>query len=218
MSEQKELSVIKGQVSKLENQVNELVVDSPETYSQAVDLVSKLKDTGSKIKDQKESITKPLNEALRNARGMFAPIEDSFEKAEALIKRKLLDYKRKVDEEARKKEEAIAQKLADEKAKLDAQVKAGEITEEKADEKFGKKLEKSEDKLDSIDRVENTTHGETGKVSIRKVKKVRIVDADLVPRAYLVVDEVKVRKDALAGLIIAGVEVYEEEQIAAGRY
>lgn len=196
MSENKELTVIKGQVSKLENQVQELVVDSPETYSQAVDLVSKLKETGSKIKDQKESITKPLNEALRNARGMFAPIEDSFEKAEALIKRKLLDYKRKVDEEARKKEEAIAKK-----------VEAGNM-----------KLETAEKKLDNIQRVDNTTHGETGKVSIRKVKKVRIVNADLVPRAYLVVDEVLVRKDALSGIAIPGVEVYEEEQIAAGRY
>lgn len=210
----KELTTIKSAVTKLQNKAQEMVVDSAESYSQAVDIVAKLKESGTNLKALKESITKPLNEALKSARGMFAPVEEDHEKAEALIKRKLLDYKQEQDRIAREKEAAIAKKLADDKAKLDAQVKAGEITEEKADAKFDKQLEKAEDKIDNLDRVDTTTHGKIGSVQVRKIKKVRILDENLVPRSYLKVDEVAVRRDALSGIAIPGVEVFEEESLS----
>ena len=210
----KELTVVKTKVTKLQNQAQQIIINSPETYNEAADIVAKLKESGSTLKILKESITKPLNEALKNARGMFAPVEDDHEKAEMLIKRKLLDYKQEQDRLVREKEAAIARKLAEEKAKLDAQVAAGQITEEKAEEKFDKKLEKAEEKIDTIDRIENTTKSKNGSVQVRKIKKVRIVDESLVPRSYLQVNEVLVRKDALSGVAIPGVEVYEEESLS----
>ena len=211
----KELTILKGTVTKLQNKANEIVINDSETLAQAVDIVAKLKESGTNLKTLKESITKPLNEALKNARGMFAPVEEDHEKAEALVKRKILDYKQEQDRIAREKEAEIARKLAEEKAKLDAKVEAGEITEEKADATFGKKLEKAEEKIDNIDRVENTTQGKVGVVQVRKIKKVRITDENAIPRSYLKVDEVAVRRDALSGIQIPGVEVYEEEQLAS---
>jgi len=211
----KELTILKGTVTKLQNKANEIVINDSETLAQAVDIVAKLKESGTNLKTLKESITKPLNEALKNARGMFAPVEEDHEKAEALVKRKILDYKQEQDRIAREKEAEIARKLAEEKAKLDAKVEAGEITEEKADATFGKKIEKAEEKIDNIDRVENTTQGKVGVVQVRKIKKVRITDENAIPRSYLKVDEVAVRRDALSGIQIPGVEVYEEEQLAS---
>lgn len=191
--ESRDLAPLKAQISKLENQANALTITTPEEYGNAIDIVSKLKDTGSQIKEKKESITKPLNEALRNVRDIFKPVEIQFENAERIIKDKLLAYKRKSDEEARAKE-----------AKIAAQAEKGTI-----------KIETAEKKMDAIERVETTTRGKVGEVQIRKVKKVRITNESLIPRQYLVPDMVVIRRDALSGVPITGVEVYEEDLIAA---
>jgi len=191
----KELTALKGRVSKLETQANAVTISTQEDYTAAVDLVSRLKDAGSKIKASKESVTKPLNEALRNTRELFAPIEEQFAKAEAIVKTKLLDYKRKIDAEARVAE-----------AKIAARVENGTM-----------RLDTAERKLDAVERVENTTRGKVGEVQVRVIKKVRIVDAAVLPREYLIPDEVAIRRDALGGKTIAGVEVYDEEIIAAGK-
>ena len=193
MIETKELAPLKAQVSRLETQANAVMIETQEHYESTVDLISKLKETGNLIKIKKESITKPLNEALRNARELFAPIEDQFAKAEVIVKTKLLDYKRKKDAEARAEE-----------AKIAARVDKGTM-----------KLETAERKIDGIERVETTTKGKVGEVQVRKIKKVRIVDAAALPREYLIPDDVLIRKDALGGKVIPGVEVWEDEVIAA---
>lgn len=192
----KELTPIKAQVSKLENQATSVVIESQEDYAQAIDIVGNLKETGSEIKRKKESITKPLNDALRSARELFKPLESQFEKAEKIIKDKLLAYKRKKDEEAKAEE-----------AKIGAKVVSG-----------GLKLETAEKKIANIDRVESTTRGKIGEVQMRKVRKVRITNEQLIPRRYLVPDMVAIRRDALGGTAIDGVEVYEEETVAVGSY
>lgn len=194
MTDTKELAPLKAQVSKLENQANAVAISTPEDYTQAVDIVAKLKEAGSNIKAKKESITKPLNEALKNARDLFRPIEDQFSNAESVIKGKLLSYKKMMDERAAAEEAKIAQK-----------VESGKM-----------KLETGEKKLDQIERVDTTTKGKVGEVQIRKIKKVRITDEAALPRQYLVPDNVAIRRDALSGIAIPGVEVYDEEQVAAG--
>lgn len=190
--DKKELTVMKTYVTKLENQSNAIVIENDTGHRQAVDLVATLKETGSRLKNKKESITKPLNEALRNVRDMFRPIEDQYSSAESIIKGKLLDYTRKVNEEARKKEEALAKRV----------------------EKGTMKMETAERKLDTIERVDNTTKGDVGRVSIKKIKKVRIVDESSLPREYLEPNMVLIRKDALSGIEIKGVEIYSDETVA----
>lgn len=192
--ETKELVALKGQASKLGNRANAVGIETQEDYAAAIDFVTELKDFGSKVKNKKESITKPLNEALRNVRELFAPIERQFDEAEQVLKTKILIYKRKKDEEAKAQEAKIAQRV----------------------EKGTLKLETAERKIEDIERVENTTRGNVGEVQIRKVKKVRIVNGALIPREYLIPDIVAIRRDALGGKTIEGVEVYEEEVVAAG--
>lgn len=191
--EQKELTNLKREVSILENQARNVIIENREDYESAIDFVSKLKDAGSKIKDKKESVTKPLNEALKNARNLFNPIEDQFASAEKILKGKLLAYKREVDEEARRKEEQYA-----------ARVERGTM-----------KADTAEQKIAEVDRIDTTTKGDVGRVQVRKVKKVRIADESSLPREYLTPDMVKIRRDALGGKEIPGVIIEEEEVIAA---
>ena len=192
----RELTALKGQVSKLENAASALIIASQDDYAAAVDLVAQLKDRFLKIKTLKEAITKPANEILRNTRAMFAQVEAQHANAEVIIKTKLLDYKRQVDTAAREAEAKIASK-----------VEAGRM-----------RLDTAETKIDAIERVETTTRGKIGEVQVRKIKKVRIVDAALLPREYLMPNEPLIRVDAIKGKIIPGVIVVEEEIIAAGRF
>ena len=192
MDESKEIVVLKGQVTKLNNIANEIIITSPEENGAAMELKAKLKDIGNQIKERKEAITKPLNDALKSTRALFAPLETAYETAENLVGRKLLDYKRKVDEEARAKE-----------AKIAADLEAGKI----------KKIETAEKKIEAIQRTEKTVQTDHGKVQFRKIQKMRITDQNLVPDNYWVIDEVKLRKDVLAGIVVPGAEKYEEETV-----
>lgn len=193
--EVKEMTVLKGQISKLENQATAVTIEDPKGYSDAIDIVARLKEIGSNIKNKKESITKPLNEALRNARELFKPIEEQFINAEKIVKTKLLDYKRAEDEKARIEEEKIA-----------ARVEKGTL-----------KMETAERKIGEVERVDNSSQGKVGKIEVRKIKKVRIVDEMAIPRDYLIPDMVKIRREALEGKQIAGVEIYDEEIVSAGK-
>lgn len=194
-ADQKELAPLRAQVSKLEAKAQAVSIGTKEEYADAADLVAKLKETGRSIKDRKEAITRPLNEALKSARELFAPLEAQFANAEAIVKGKLLDFKRRADEQARREEAALA-----------ARVEKGTLRPETA-----------ERKISEVERVETTTHGKVGSVTIRKVRKVRIIDPLKIPREYLIVDEVAVRRDALAGKEISGAEVYEEEVVGSSR-
>ncbi len=189
----KELSIFKGQISKIETQALEIKIEDNEDYLATIDISNKLKEIGSKIKDTKESITKPLNEGLKNARNLFKPVEEQFEKAQIIVNSKILTYNQKVRKEAEEQE-----------AKIAADLESGKI----------KKLETAEKKIGAIERVEKTTEGKAGAVQVRKLKKVRITDANLLPREYLIPDEVAIRRDVLGGKNIPGVEIYEEETLA----
>ena len=107
----KEIEVFKSEASQLEKNANELSITSPEENAIAIELKAKLKSTLKNVESRKEEITKPLYEALKSARALFAPIEDMFKNADTIVGRKLLAYKQKVEEENRKKEAALAARV-----------------------------------------------------------------------------------------------------------
>lgn len=211
--ETKEIAVLKCQVSKLENQANQIIITTPEENAIATDLKAKLKETGNTIKARKEAITKPLNAALKSARELFAPIEAQFEIAENIVGRKLIAYKQKVEAEARAREKKIADDLEAERIRLAKEVEAGKITEEAAEKKFDNKLEKAETKVENLKRVEKTTQTKHGQVQFRKIAKMRITNESLIPDEYWVIDMVKLRADVVKGIVVPGAERYEEEVV-----
>ena len=61
---------------------------------------------------------------------------------------------------------------------------------------------------------EAPTQGKVGKVAMRTVRKVEITDEAVIPRKYLSLNMVLIRKDALAGVEIPGTKVVEEKTLA----
>lgn len=191
--DKKEVALVKSQASKAVVAVNEIEIKKYEDLTKATDVLSRIKQVQKMVREKKESITKPLNEALKNIRGLFSPIEDDVSEAEKIIKGKMVKYQ-EVEE---KKKEA-------KEAKIEENLKDGKIDFEQAT----KKLEKVPD-------VNTAVKGKVGEVFTRIVKKAVIEDEAKLPREFLVPDMVKINQAVKQGLEIPGVKVVEEKIISA---
>lgn len=130
---------------------------------------------------KKDAILKPLLAATRATRALFAPVEERVEVMLGLLKTMELDYDKATRAALAKREETLAKKVA-----------RGDITEGQASARLAR------------------TKAEAGTTSTRIDRKVTITNRDRVPDKYWIIDEVALRADALAGLVIPGVEITEE--------
>ena len=69
-----DLTPIKRRVSAVVKGAETLNIETKENLITATDILGKIKLIGKEIKENKERVTKPLNEALRNTRELFRPI------------------------------------------------------------------------------------------------------------------------------------------------
>ncbi len=191
---QKEVSEYKNQISFVQDQSKKLVITSEEDMAKGSDLLDELKLVEKAINDRKKAITKPLMDGLASVRNLFKPLETAYSEAKATIKDKMLVFT--IAEEER---------INLEKSRVEARVEKGTM-----------RTDTAVNKLEGIGEVKKSFTGETGKTSIRKVTKVRIVDESLIPREYLIPDEKKITEAVLkGGAVIAGVETYEEKSIVS---
>ena len=78
------------------------------------------------------------------------------------------------------------------------------------------KFETASKKIEEV-KVEKTVEADKGKATFVIRREVVIVNEKDLPREYLIPDMVKIRRDALTGVKIAGVEVREVKTVA-GRF
>jgi len=188
----KELAPIKAQVSKAEQAATALQIKTADDLILATNLLGRIKSVGKLIKEKKESIIDPLTLALKNARTFFRPIEEQFEKAEKIVKEKMLAFQEMELQKAQKKTEIIEKK-----------VEEGKMSFEKAAEKI-------EEIIPQKNIITNN-----GAIQFRTIKDVVIEDETKLPREFLVPNMDKIRKVALKGVEIPGIKVVEK-QIVAG--
>ncbi len=153
---------------------------SQPTFEQARAKRIEVKGIKNQVNEKKESITKPLNEALKNVRSLFRPIEDKLKLIDDYLKSQVLTYNSKLIAEKEQREKEAEKK-----------VEKGETIE-----KATKGLTKTNEKLEVI--------------KTRKLKKVRIIDESKLPREYLIPDEQKIKAALLSGIKVEGAELYEE--------
>jgi hypothetical protein len=128
------------------------------------------------------------------------------------------------DEAARKayEEAAAKRKAAEDAAAAGRQAEADRLNAQakRAEEKAADKVELYENRAALVTApIAQQAAPKVGGISIPKVWAFEIADAALIPREYLMVDEVKIRKvvGALKGLtVIAGVRVFEQKRVSAG--
>ena len=159
-----------------------------------------------------QTFAKPKEAAYRSHKEILAaeakylgPLQE----AEKIIKAKIGGYLTAQKEAARKEQEAL-------QAKAEQERKEEILKLQLAGKKTAAAALKKEPVVAELANVENTGNLPGG-MQARKVFKFTITDAALLPREYLMADEVKIRKVVNAlGLEcrIPGVEVIAENQIA----
>lgn len=168
-------------------------VNSGPTFNSAKAQLIELKKVKKFITEKKESITKPLNEALKNTRELFKPVEVKIETIEKYLNGELLTYNRKLIDEQKKREAEAVKKVEEATAK----------GEEVKIDKIVKKVENVQEKIEQI--------------KTRTIKKLRIIDKTKIPFDYLEPNEVKIKQALAQGVNIPGAELYDET-IAVNSY
>jgi len=204
-----------------------IIVNSQPTFETAKAQLIELKTVKKFLLEKKESITKPLNEALKNTRTLFKPAEDKLATIEAYLNGQLLKYNQKlIADQRQREEEAIAKLREEEEKKRKAEVELQKLKENDTkilSEEETKEIEELEKIANSeVDmskltkKLENTTQ-KIDQIRTRKVKRFMIVDESLIPREYLIVNEVLVKAAMNNNEEVPGIKFYTED-IAVNSY
>lgn len=177
----------KNTVGEIEGVQESLVIANDEDLQRAGVVLANVKQLIKNLKAEKERITKPAREIIKVAKEKFSDLEQRLANIEATIKEKMLGYQQVKKLEAKRLETEVAKKFTD-----------GELDMAQAAEEMSKVAAPAIPKG----------------VQMRKVKEVLIVNEGIIPDKYWILDDVTIRKDALAGVVIPGVEVAEKEIIA----
>jgi hypothetical protein len=175
----------------------DLRVLNKEGYDQALEKGKEIKSVLDSVVARREEITRPMNDALKSTRALFKPIETDLEEALRITKQKMMAWFTVEKNKQIETEQKLAQRVENGTMKPETAIK----------------------KSAEIAAPENHTVTDTATGTVRKERKVRFTDLKgmtseevrtLICGGYVVWDAVKARRDALAGTLTTGVEVYEE--------
>jgi hypothetical protein len=174
-----------GEASAVLASVRAFTIDTAEDLSFAAEILAEVKGKNKRLEELKQTATQPINAALKAIRSWFAPAQTHYSEVEGLLKSKIAGYHQAVE----------ARRLA--------------------------ALEKIDDAADSA--TITTALAELGEaqkpvtkgVSVTEVWAFEIIDAQLIPRDYLVPDHAAIRRAIAAGLDIPGVRKFKEARVAS---
>ncbi|NJN63556.1 MAG: hypothetical protein HC882_00885 [Acidobacteria bacterium] len=174
----------KGIVTMLQD-VNVVTTDDIE---QAGAILEDVKDRYKVLKKRLDEITKPLNQALKSTRGLFAPALNGLAEAESILKTKIGAAKTAIEQRRLDAAQAARRALAEGNAVIAASIE--------------------------IERPPQDAAG----VQFRKVWTFEVVEPERVPRDFMSIDEQKIRafvsmhKD---GAQIPGVRIFQKDVVVS---
>lgn len=186
-----EVRALEKKVIPFTKKAEALEITDTKDMAKAAETLSVMNQYADEVKKKKETITKPLNEALKAARAMFAPLEDKLEESIKSIRSAMIGYQ--TEEKKRSEAEAlkIAQRVGEGKGKLS--------------------VDTAVRKMENIKTPEKSVATDSGLVKFQTVRKFRVMDITMLPHEYLLANEVMIRKAMLEGIQIQGVDYYTEE-------
>ncbi len=178
------------------------IINDVDGEARAAEMLKKVKTMYKTIENKRLELTRPLNEGLRNVNAMFKAYSAPLEEAERIIKAGMTKF--------RQQAEFQAKELLRLKAENEAR-QAIATAQDTLDPEAIKKAQEAELALKTAnDAAPRTVNTESGQVRYRKVWKFEIIDAEQLPRAYLMPDEKKIKDTINLGMPIAGVRSWVE--------
>ena len=185
-----EVVSIKTQAAELAAYADALVIKIEDDVKTASNMLSTVRSMTKQTDEQRRFFVDPYGELVKKINDYFRPFSLILKSSDSTISRKLGDYRMAQEAKAEKARQATMTKI-----------EAGKIT-----------LEQGMAKLENVKEVDKTVRTSEATMTFTIVKKVEIVDASLLSREYLIPDEVKIRKVAIAGVVIPGVKVTETKE------
>lgn len=155
------------EISPIIDQVEKIKITNEATMGNAVSYLSKANQLLDRITEERERITKPLNEALKAERSRWKPLETILNEAISSIRGKMTSYQTLMIAQQKAEEQKIALKLS-----------SGKIT-----------LDKAVAKIEAIEVPTNKVKTESGSISFKEQKVLKIVNATDIPREFLSINE-----------------------------
>lgn len=164
-------------------------ITNKETMEQAVHLLSLGNRELDKLTADREKLTKPMNDALKEIRSRYKPAESRLESGIAFLRKLISSYQ--TDQKA----------LALAKAtKIAARVGKGTL-----------KAETAIDKISALATPDERVATGAGSVSFRTVRKFELTNLALVPLEYHELSEAKIKTALKLGVEVPGVRYFDEE-------
>jgi len=179
------LTIISKEVSPIVEKAETLKIVDIKSMEVASDFRLKLKAEEKRLKEDKEKITKPINESLKEIRSKYAPAEDIIERALDFLNKKMSDYQLALIIKQREEEKKIADRIGEGKGKL--------------------KLETAVKQISQLDVIESPTS-----TKFRMDMVLEIINKEEIPFVYLNVDESALTKALKAGIVIKGAKLVEK--------
>lgn len=199
----KAIAVIEKRVAPLITQATKIKITTQEEQNAAGELLTAINKEADAFKALKETITKPMNAALKAAREIFKPRETKLEEAIQTLRDAMGSY----------------QLAADKKAEADALKLANRV------EKGTMKAETAVRKMDEIDTPTKEIETVGGSVKFRTDKKLKITDSIALVKfivkngmyQMLDIDEAAVLLAIKQGNVMPGAEIEEVKTVINSR-
>jgi len=209
-----EIAVIE-KLAGFDEKIKSLVTQSGKAEIGTMEICEKAGDLGKliqtqlkKLEEERKSWVKPLNGQVTRLNTMFKERSAPLEKAKALIKEKISTFLRA--EKKRKEEEAAEETRKAEKIALDAATKA----EDKGDDATANAILETAAEVTSKPQEKTIARGGLGSSTSMRANWVHeVLDPDLIPSKYLMVNESAVKAAIKSGVReIPGIKIWNDEQ------
>lgn len=137
----------------------------------------------------KETMTKPINESLKVIRAKYKPLETKLESIIDSIRKSMSMYQT---------EQIRLQKIKEDKIAL--RVDKGTL-----------KVETGIRKIEELPQTATKVSAQSGKISFREDKKFEVIDITMLPKEYILANEIAIRTAMKAGIELPGVRYYTEQ-------
>ncbi len=190
------VKVIEKEAMPVADKAAHLVIADGKTMAQAVESLSKLNVYADEVKESRESVTKPMNAALKAVRALYAPLETRLEGAILHIRKEMTRYQTEQKKIADAEADKIAARVGEGKGKFTPETGSRKIAE--------------------IDKPDIKVHAETGSVQFIAMKKFEVMDVVMLASAecgssYVLPNEPAIRNAMKLGVELPGVRYYEEQ-------
>lgn len=171
-----ELAVIQQKTDSMEKELAMFNITNDDELNRVADEIKKFKTLKKYIEQEKDKLVDPAKAIIAEAKEKYDPFIKKCENAEIILK-----------ERAKKYMLAKEQKRIENEQKIAARVEKGTL-----------KAETAVKKLESLPEAQNTVRTDKGSaLRMSKRKIAEIVDPELIPREFWIIDEVRVRREAL---------------------